>query len=216
MIDMFTNYQNLSEYYIPNNLSKSLTTPKSYTKLDPVEASKPYELYNAKGELEGYYWYYGNQLNLEFSIDGEITVESTAIILTAAGAEPGLITPARLGQKVYNIFDLKSWTCIGYENQYFIWQLDSEFIYPINGERAIYVEASNYLANKKLDFSIYDFRYNQIYNKQVSGTTSLIIPIDSELSAKMVKGVYYCSLEIVSADSRETLFSPADCKLLVK
>ena len=88
MIDMFTSYQNLSEYYIPNNLSKKLTSPKSYTKLDPNEKSKPYELYNAKGELEGYYWHEGDQLVLDFSIDGEVTVESSAIIFDAHGETP--------------------------------------------------------------------------------------------------------------------------------
>lgn len=72
MIDMFTNYQNLNKDYIPNNLSQC--TPKSYTsKLDPCEITKPYELYDAKGDLEGYYWYYGESIVLDFSIDGEIT-----------------------------------------------------------------------------------------------------------------------------------------------
>lgn len=72
MIDMFSNYQNLSENYIPNNLSQQLTKPCSYTKLDTCDLTRPYELYNAKNELEGYYWYYGNNINLEFNIEGDI------------------------------------------------------------------------------------------------------------------------------------------------
>lgn len=78
MIDMFTNYQNLSEYYIPNNLSKYLDKPISYTKLNPTELTKPYELYNAKGELEGYYWYYGQSINLDFTITGEIVLKDNS------------------------------------------------------------------------------------------------------------------------------------------
>lgn len=72
MIDMFTNYQNLSENYIPNNLYQQLTKPCSYTKLDICDLTRPYELYDAKGELEGYYWYYGNNIVLEFNIEGDI------------------------------------------------------------------------------------------------------------------------------------------------
>ena len=59
MIDMFTNYKNISDYYIPNNLNAASSKPYSYTKLNSCEESKPYELYNSKGDLEGYYWYYG-------------------------------------------------------------------------------------------------------------------------------------------------------------
>ena len=75
MNNMFLNYENLSDSYIPNNLSSHKCRPESYTKLSPVDASKPYELYNAKGELEGYFWYYGDTINLDFTIDGEVTLE---------------------------------------------------------------------------------------------------------------------------------------------
>lgn len=75
MIDMFTNYQHLSESYIPNNLSKSFKKPQSYTKLSPIDTSKPYELYNAKNELEGYFWYYGDSINLDFTITGEVILD---------------------------------------------------------------------------------------------------------------------------------------------
>ena len=74
-MDMFTNYQNLSEQYIPNNLSEHKYKVESYTKLCPVENSKPYELYNAKNELEGYFWYYGDSINLDFSITGEVILD---------------------------------------------------------------------------------------------------------------------------------------------
>ena len=80
MIDMFTNYQNLSDSYIPNNMNSCSCKPQSYTKLDPCEATKPYELYNAKNELEGYFWNYGDSINLEFEIDGEIILGENSYI----------------------------------------------------------------------------------------------------------------------------------------
>ena len=79
MIDMFTNYQNLSDTYIPNNLSEHKCKPESYTKLSPIDTSKPYELYDAKGELEGYFWHYGETINLDFSITGEIILDDGSL-----------------------------------------------------------------------------------------------------------------------------------------
>lgn len=161
MIDMFTNYQNLSEYYIPNNLAQYQNKPGSYTKLDPCEITKPYELYNAKNELEGYYWYYGNTINLDFIIDGEV------IDIDGNGT----------------------------------------------GE---YVSAKEYLADKIATVNIYDFRMNVIYSKSISASENIIITIDPELSMRMVRGIYYCSLEISNSKSHETIFDSTDCKFLVK
>lgn len=36
---------------------------------------EPYGDYNALGELTGYFWYYGETINLNFSIEGEITTD---------------------------------------------------------------------------------------------------------------------------------------------
>ena len=160
-MDMFTNYQNLSEYYIPNNLSQYQNKPCSYTKLNPCEITKPYELYNAKNELEGYYWYYGNIINLDFSIDGEVI--------------------------------------------------------DINGNgTGEYVSAKDYLADKTATVNIYDFRMNVIYSKSLPASENILITIDPELSSKMVKGIYYCSLEVSNSKSHETIFDSTDCKFLVK
>ena len=161
MIDMFTSYQNLSENYIPNNLAKDKRIPCSYTKLNPCELTRPYELYNAKNELEGYYWYYGNTINLEFEIDGEV-------------------------------LDIQG-----------------------NGTGE-YVPAAEYLADKIATISIYNFRMETIYTKSIQASENLLIEIDSELSKKLLKGIYYCSLEISNSKSHETIFNAADCKFLVK
>lgn len=217
MIDMFTNYQNLSDYYIPNNLSQNISTPKSYTsKLNPIEASKPYELYNARGNLEGYYWYRGDQVVLDFNIDGEFTVEANATIFTSIGEGPTITTEGRLGQKAYNIVDYKSWKCVAYVGNYYSWELEPDFIYPVGGEKSIYVDASDYMKDKTITFTIYNFRLEPIYNRNFAGTSEFKLQVDKELSDILLKGIYYCSLEVSGKDSHQTLFSPEDCKLLVK
>lgn len=216
MIDMFTNYQNLSDYYIPNNLQAAFTTAKSYTKLEPNERSKPYELYNAKNELEGYYWYYGDELILDFAIDGEITINTNDIILSSPGEEPTVRTPGRIGTKAYNIVDLKRWTCTAHSGSDFIWVLEDEFGSDFDGTKSIFIDAKSYMKDKTLTFNIYNFRMDQVFTQSIAGTNNFKILIDKELSNKLVKGIYYCSLSVAGKSTSETIFSTSDCKLLVK
>ena len=216
MVDMFTNYQNLSDYYIPNNLSKNIKTPCSYSKLQSIEDSKPFELYNAKGELEGYTWYYGNKLVLDFDIDGEIRVEGNAIVYTSATEEPSVETEGRIGQKAYNIIDHKCWKCVGYTGRYYIWQIQENFVYPINGQRCIYIDVADYMKDKIVTFNIFNFRLENIYNINLDGSANIKIYVDDELAKLLVKGIYYCSLEVAGPDTHETIFSPEDCKIVIK
>lgn len=72
---MFKTFQNLSDCYIPDNMTCKSDIGKSYTKLDPVMSSRPYELYDSFGNVCGYFWYYGESVTLEFEIDGEVTLD---------------------------------------------------------------------------------------------------------------------------------------------
>lgn len=211
---MFLNYQDIANNYVPNNIINEFDTPRSYTKLNPMEKSKPYELYNAKNELEGYFWNQGDSLNLEFNIDGEITVESDAIILYAFGQTP-FSTKGKIGQRAYNIADLRSWTCVGVSTSC-VWVQDSEFTYPENGLKSIYLSAEDYLKNKNIVVRLYNFRFEQIHEKTFSGEPKIIFTITKELSETLKKGIYYCSLTCVSDETCQTIFGPEDCKLLVK
>lgn len=160
-MDMFTNYQNLSDTYIPNNLSEHKCKPESYTKLDPCELTKPYELYDAKGELEGYFWYYGETINLDFSITGEIILDDGSL----------------------------------------------------SGD---YIDAADFLKDKLYAVKLYDFRFNEVYTQVGQASDNIIVSIDKELSQKLVRGIYYCSLEISGKNYLEKIFDSTDCKLLVK
>jgi hypothetical protein len=54
---MFDGYQNLNNQYTPNNLCSNTPQPpcpNKYDCLEPCKPNKPYEEYNAKGELVGY------------------------------------------------------------------------------------------------------------------------------------------------------------------
>ena len=216
---MFLNYHNIADNYTPNNLVKAFPVGKSYTKLDPVKASKPYEEYNSKGELIGYSWYYGETLNLEFNIDGEIVVESDALIYTAHNDAPSPSTEGHVGRRAYNIADMLSWTCTQYipEDDLYVWEQDDDFEHDLDGATTnVYVSAKDYLSNKKLELKLLNFRFEPVFTQQFNGTNRLIFNINKELSDKLVKGVYYCSLTVINDIICTPIFGAKDCTLLVK
>lgn len=211
---MFLNYKDIAKNYVPNNLVCSFPVGKSYTKLDPVQASKPYEEYNAKGELIGYFWRYGETLNLEFNIDGEITVETDAIVLTAKGEVPSE-SVGNINQRAYNVADQKSWTCTAIKNEKRTWTLDEDFNYPEQGA-SVYITADDYLKDKQIEVTLYNFRMEPVHNQVFTGQTRIIFSITPELSKKLLKGIYYCSLVVFNDTVNLPIFSSNDCTLLVK
>ena len=213
-MSMFLNYHNISDNYKPNNLICTFPVGKSYTKLDPVQASKPYEEYDSKGNLIGYFWHYGETLNLEFNIDGEITVEDDALILTSKGSIPSPLEGA-LMQRAYNTADKRSWTCTDIVDNTFIWTEDAEFTYDESG-KSVYVTAADYMKDKQVCVTLYNFRMEPIHSETFNGNTKIIFSITTELSKKLVRGIYYCSLTVFNDSVNLPIFSSADCTLLVK
>lgn len=215
---LFDTYDTLPDNYIPNNrpVKKCCNS-----KFDPCFPTKPYEQYNAEGELIGYWWNYKDILNLEFNITGNITVESNAIIYTVTGEAPLEDTEGEIDQKAYNIIDLRSWTCTDIiqeeETVSYIWTEDEEFTYPEDGETNIYMSAADFLVDKQITVQLYNFRMEQIAIKTFAGNSRIIFPIDKELSEKMVKSNYYCTLTVWSGqDLNKTILSQEDCILTVK
>ena len=216
---MFTNYQNIDSSSTPNNMKCELIRRTCNDKLITLDRTKPYEMYNAKGELEGYYFYQGETLNLDFTIEGEITVESDAIIYTDSGMFPTNTTIGYVGQRAYNIADMISWTCTSvlHGSSYkYIWTPDEEFNYPQFGGYDIYVPVVDYLSDKIATFKLYNSRYEVIYEKSLQASRNIIIEIDKELTSMLTKGIYYCSLQIGNDSVSTTVFNSTDCKLLVK
>lgn len=213
---MFLNYDNIAKNYTPNNLICSFPSGKSYTKLFPVQASKPYEEYNKQGDLIGYFWRYGETLNLEFNIEGEITVESDAIVYIEEGDGPTISTEGELGKRAYNITDLVSWTLTKIVENNYIWEPDTEFIYDENSDVSVYISAEDFLSDKNVEVVIYNFRMEPVYNKIYEGTSKIVLPITREISEQMKRGIYYCELSVFNSDLSMKIFDSHDCVLLVK
>lgn len=212
---MFKNYQNIDPNHIPDNSSCIRNRSMSYTKLCPVSSGKPYEEYDMKGNLIGYSWRYGETLNLEFNIDGEITVEDTALILTATGQTPSS-EYGFIGQRAYNVVDLLSWTCTAITTSEHHWTLDKEFTYNTEATQSMYIPADTYLKHKTIIVTLRDFRYDEVFRASFDGKSKIVFPITPDLSKKLVKGIYYCEMFVVTDSSSIPVFTTADCTLLVK
>lgn len=52
---MFDQYDNLSDFYVPSNVKPCPNIYPDQSKLDSCLGKKPYEEYNAEGELIGYW-----------------------------------------------------------------------------------------------------------------------------------------------------------------
>lgn len=76
---MFENFQNIPVEYTPNNFQTTSNTTD--TPVTPKNPNKPYEVKNMNGEVTGYFWYYGNSIDLTFDINSDdvFTAESTYV-----------------------------------------------------------------------------------------------------------------------------------------
>lgn len=216
---MFTNYQaDLIKHYQPNNIMSTFQTPVINSKLNPVDASKPYEEYDAKGRHVGYFWHQGETLNLEFYLEGEITVEPDAFIRLEKGEEPGSLMADYAGQKYYNVTDMRSWHSY-LEGNKTVWVEDAEFTYPESGAnlKHVYMPATEYVKDKSVVVTLFNFRREPVHSWHPSLNNSKVVCyVDKELSSSLSKGVYYCSVVVEDDTVRFQLFDTTDCLLLVK
>lgn len=219
---MFTNYQaELLKTYQPNNLTNAFPISLNNSRLYSSDASKPLEEYDSKGTHIGYFWRQGETLNLEFSIEGEITVEPDAFVHTDAGDTPYGMRADRAGQKYYNIVDMRSWQCY-LDGSKTVWVEDIEFTYPESGVglRYIYMPANEYIKDKDVVVTLYNFRMEPVhtwsFHAPQKNTTTIVCEIDKQLSSSLAKGIYSCSVVVEGQDVRFTAFDSSDCKLLVK
>lgn len=47
----------------------------SNSSIQSLNINKPYEVKSSNGDLKGYFWYYGNSVDLTFTVTGEIVIE---------------------------------------------------------------------------------------------------------------------------------------------
>lgn len=229
MSNLFTNYQNINPNYEPSNI-KPIPNPCK-PKLEPCKPTKPYEEYNAEGKLEGYYWNYGDTINLEFDVSGEVTIIDGETYISALDFLIGKTA-------VMTIYDFRG-DVIATQKLYTSTTLQRNSVIKagsiINGvtyNEDFTIEESSLTIEKQSILKIGSTLAkgttinNKIYEEETVTETELILypgtkilfEIDKELSDKLIKGVYTCTLILYDENNSyvDTLFSQQDGKLIVK
>ena len=57
------------------------------------------------------------------------------------------------------------------------------------------------MISKSIKFTISNFRKEEIYSTESSGSSNMTIYIDEELSKKLVKGLYYANFSIIDGNN---------------
>ena len=70
---MFDNFNNIKTTYQVNPYAPQYPPQKMPTQIVQNNPNKPYEVVDARGVLTGYFWYYGNSVDLIWDIVGEVT-----------------------------------------------------------------------------------------------------------------------------------------------
>lgn len=211
MASIFDSYDNLKDQYIPSNMNRKPCPPKANPFLDPAIPKKPYCEYNAEGNIVGYWWPYGNTVNLEFELDGYVTIDEENVYVDVRD----FIKDKQLQIKIYNfrheVIDTKLYDGKDYQVAKFI--RAPEVNKHTKGVYYIYVTEDN---GKYIPVDLpKQYDENQTYYKQQD--VEIIYPIDEDKSASMFeKGTYYCSLSIISKGINETVFFEDNCTLMVK
>ena len=148
MQNMFTNYEDLSSVYVPNNEKAELENNKV------IDLSLPKKEYDNSGKFVGYSWNYGETLTIPYSVNKVIYVEEDALVYDISGVSPSISTIGTFGQKAYNTADRKSWVCKTLDSSKYIWEEQDEFTYPENGKKPISIKFIQDVSDKFIEFSI--------------------------------------------------------------
>lgn len=166
---MFDNYNNnnntnINTSFTPNPFAPQYPPVKTSQQIIQNNPNKPYEVVDSRGNLTGYFWYYGNSIELVWDIIGEATY--------------------------------------GQSNQY--------------------INVSDVVAYNTIIATIYDWRHQIIEKIKllpniVDDNVTVTLPINGDLSQKLVKGVYTISLTMSNNQGyNETLFDTNVCNFEVR
>ena len=162
----FGNNMNLNTSFTPNPYAPQYPPMGNHNNNQIIQnnPNKPYEVTDDRGNLTGYFWYYGNSIDLVWDIVGEAT----------------------------------------------------------SYDSSTYIDIAHVLAYNIITATIYDWRHQvvdkiKLIPKIENNNVSVILPINGELSQKMVKGVY--TIDLVASNVQgynETLFDTGVCKFEVR
>ena len=182
MNSMFSSFTNFETTYQPNPFQPTYPRQEANCKVQGVNMNKPYEVKNLDGSIKGYFWYYGNSVDLVFEISeaqnfGEDSLNQD-VAVTLLDQDQYITTQDAL----INVMQELQARIVIYN---FRMEPILEFSNNIDSENKLIIDPSKEIIS---------------------------IQITNALSSKLVRGKYHLTLEVSNLDGyHETLFSADTC-----
>lgn len=149
----------------------------------------PNKIYNIKHNFVGYSWHTDDVFDWKITVNKKIKVSKDSYIYTQPDEMPDTATEGYLGQKAYNVVDIKSWTCVGLIEDFYVWVADKTFIYPIVGD--VEIELTPSMINKTFSISFYDYKWNIIRTIEDINSNTFTCKIGTDVKELNKTGIYY-------------------------
>ena len=191
---VFNNYNNI------NINNKPYNSNCCNTNLNIPFVKEPNVDYDANGNVIGYFWHYGDAIDFNIHLTGTVQVPVNSIIYYYYGECPSENTAGEIGNKAYNVVDLKSWTCTAIvedEPIKYCWTLDDEFLDTEVGLK-VYMTAEQYLSDKYIRVTIYTDRHVEYQTIKLEGHADISLHIGPSGDITYPRGVYY--MDVVVCD----------------
>lgn len=197
---IFDNYYVINESDYPDNIHFKAPVVEINTNYDTV--TKEFDI---RGRLIGFKWDYGTAISINFTINKYIYVAEDAILYTDTGVYPTVDTEGYVGQKCYNLTDIRSWTCtdiVNYESDFntyveYVWTMDDDVVSYSDDTKLVMLSPD--MTGKSLKISFTNWMGDPVYEKSYEGTPIAAFVMDKTQSAEaFLKGNYVCIVSIVS------------------
>ena len=171
--------------------------------LKPFIPKKPYEEYNAEGQLIGYWWGYGDTIDLEFCLSGYVIDDEMNTYMTVRD----FVKDKHINFSLYNFRHEELLTKVYEGSDYQIPTYSEVYnITPIT-EGVFYVYTPSEVGGTYTRVILpQDYQVDTRY--YIQDDVKVVFGIDSELAKTLVRGTYYCSLTITTTnnDFAQTVF----------
>lgn len=186
MSDMFKGFYMEPPWYIPDNMHKKPIPAKTISLVD----NNLDVILDKNGNKKGYSWNYGETVSIPISVDIPIRIELNAYYTYEVGEQPTFSTVGVLGQKFYNLSDVKSWVLTSYvpDNKSFIWTEEPRLTFPENGAKKVYVRPN--MTNKYILVELIDFRGEQIFERLFEEKNQVEWTLSQDESLNLHRGIY--------------------------
>ena len=183
---MFNGFYSEPINYIPDNMHEKPVPPKQVSLVsDNLDV-----IFDKYGNKKGYSWNYGETVKIHISLKVPVRVEIDSYKSRVHNEEPTIHTLGHIGQKFYNLVDVRSWILASYvpDNRSYIWIEEPRFTFWENGPELVYVDPD--MTDKYILIEFLNFRGEQIFEDLYKESSEYDWEIGVERSLTIQRGIY--------------------------